>query len=211
MHSAVPGPHSRSLEHVSRPLALEFVTSGAKVADLPPSPAEIAIVGRSNVGKSSLINSLANRKQLARVSNTPGRTQLINLFTLPTGATVVDLPGYGFANVPTREKAKWQPMIEGYLLGRESLQALLLLIDGEIGPTKLDLQMIDWVRANDITTVLVATKIDKVRPSRLAGRKQQLSKACNLHEGDIFWVSASKGTGLDALRTHVEMLLTVGR
>jgi len=191
------------------PLQLTFVSSAPRVADLPASSAEVALVGRSNVGKSSLINKLANRKQLARVSNTPGRTQLINLFTLPAGGTVVDLPGYGYASVPTREKVKWGPMIEGYLLGREGLQALLLLVDCEIGPTKLDLQMIDWVQSNEITTVIVATKIDKVKPSKLAGRKQQLAKACRLHEGDIFWVSASKGTGIDELRTHVLALLAL--
>lgn len=191
------------------PLQLTFVASAQRVADLPASPAEVALVGRSNVGKSSLINALANRKQLARVSKTPGRTQLINLFTLPTGGTVVDLPGYGYASAPTREKAKWGPMIEGYLLGRTPLQALLLLVDGEIGPTKLDSQMIDWVQANGITTVIVATKLDKVKPSKLAGRKQQLAKACRLHEGDILWVSAAKGTGIDALRSHVMTLLAL--
>ena len=191
------------------PLQLEFATSASRVDDLPDSPAEIAMVGRSNVGKSSIINALANRKQLARVSNTPGRTQLINLFTLPTGATVVDLPGYGYAAVPTREKKTWQAMIERYLLEREPLQALLLLVDGEIGPTKLDLQMIDWVNENQIPTVIVATKADKVRPSKLAGRKQQMAKACQLEERDIFWVSATKGTGLDALRAHVLALLAV--
>ena len=189
------------------PLQLEFVSSAERVGDLPESPAEVALVGRSNVGKSSLINALANRKQLARVSNTPGRTQLINLFALPTGATVVDLPGYGFAAVPTREKATWQPMIEGYLLGRESLQALLLLVDAEIGPTKLDLQMLEWVYANTIPTVIVATKCDKVRPSRLAGRKQQLARACRLEEGDLMWASASKGTGIEQLRAHIRVLL----
>lgn len=191
------------------PLQLEFATSASRVDTLPDSPAEIAMVGRSNVGKSSIINALANRKQLARVSNTPGRTQLINLFTMPTGATIVDLPGYGYAAVPTREKAKWQSMIERYLLEREPLQALFLLVDGEIGPTKLDLQMIDWVVANQIPTVIVATKADKVRPSKLAGRKQQVAKACHMEERDIFWVSATKGTGLDALRAHVRALLTV--
>lgn len=191
------------------PLQLTFVASARRLTDLPPSPAEVALVGRSNVGKSSLVNALANRKQLARVSNTPGRTQLINLFTLPTGGTVVDLPGYGYAAVPTREKAQWGPMIESYLLGRESLQALLLLVDGEIGPTKLDLQMLDWVRDNGITTLIVATKADKVKPSRLAGRKQQVAAACRLHEGDILWVSAAKGTGIDALRSQVLTLLAL--
>jgi GTP-binding protein len=188
-------------------LQLEFVKSAQKLSELPLSTAEVAFVGRSNVGKSSLINALANRKQLAKVSNTPGRTQLINLFSLRGGGTVVDLPGYGFAKVPERERVKWQPMIEGYLLGRESLRALLLLLDGEIGPTKLDLQMIDWLNANEVPAILVATKLDKVRPSKLAGRKQQVAKACEVAERDVLWVSASKGTGIDQLRSVVTDLL----
>ncbi len=200
----------RSLTSVPGPLQLSFVASASKLTGLPESPAEVALVGRSNVGKSSLINALANRKQLARVSNTPGRTQLINLFRLPDGTSVVDLPGYGYAAVPTREKAKWGPMIEGYLLGRDTLQALLLLVDGEIGPTPLDLQMLDWVREHRITTLVVATKADKVKPSRLAGRRQQVAAACKLHEGDICWVSASKGTGIDVLRDRVRTLLALG-
>ena len=191
------------------PLQLTFIQSAARLADLPDSPVEVAFVGRSNVGKSSLINALANRKQLAKVSNTPGRTQLINIFALPNGATVVDLPGYGYAAVPTREKAKWQPMIEGYLLGRDPLAVLLILVDGEIGPTKLDLQMLAWVQANGIPYLVIATKADKVRPSKLAGRQQQVAKACMLDQGDVFWVSASKGTGIDRLRGHVAGLLTV--
>jgi len=192
---------------VPGPLQLEFVKSAQKLSELPLSTAEVAFVGRSNVGKSSLINALANRKQLAKVSNTPGRTQLINLFSLRGGGTVVDLPGYGFAKVPERERVKWQPMIEGYLLGRESLRALLLLLDGEIGPTKLDLQMIDWLNANEVPAILVATKLDKVRPSKLAGRKQQVAKACEVAERDVLWVSASKGTGIDQLRSVVTDLL----
>src|SRR5688500_14924828 len=98
--------------------------SATRVESLPASPAEIAFAGRSNVGKSSLINSLAGRKKLARVSNTPGRTQLLNLYATPTGATVVDLPGYGYAKVPQRERARWQPMIETYLTEREELRVL---------------------------------------------------------------------------------------
>ena len=112
------------------PLALTFVTSAKRYVDLPVTPAEVAFVGRSNVGKSSLINALANRRQLAKVSNTPGRTQLLNMFALPTGASVVDLPGYGYAKVPAREQAGWQQMIEGYLLNREGLELVFVL---EIG------------------------------------------------------------------------------
>ena len=189
------------------PLQLEFVTSAKRFNDLPESPAEVAFVGRSNVGKSSLINALANRRQLARVSNTPGRTQLINLFTLPGGGTVVDLPGYGYAAVPGREKRGWQAMIEDYLLEREPLQVVLVLVDGEIGPTKLDEQMLQWLYESEVPYLVVATKIDKVKPSKLGHRKSQLAKACGLDEGDILWVSASKGTGIDRLQAHVLALV----
>src|SRR5258706_11845978 len=164
------------------PLQLTFVTSAKRHVDLPDSPAEVAFVGRSNVGKSSLINALANRRQLAKVSNTPGRTQLLNMFTLPNEATVVDLPGYGYAAVPGREKATWQAMIEGYLVEREPLLLVFVLVDGEIGPTKLDLQMLAWLQANEVPYQIVATKLDKVKPSKLAGRRQQLARACYLEE-----------------------------
>jgi len=190
------------------PLQLTFVTSAKRHTDLPDSPAEVAFVGRSNVGKSSLINALANRRQLAKVSNTPGRTQLLNMFVLPNGATVVDLPGYGYAAVPGRERAGWQPMIEGYLLEREPLSLVFVLVDGEIGPTKLDLQMLAWLQGNSVPYQIVATKLDKVKPSKLAGRRQQLARACLLDEGDVIWVSASKGTGIDRLQAHVNTLLT---
>lgn len=191
------------------PLQLKFVTSAKRHVDLPDTPCEVAFVGRSNVGKSSLINALANRRQLAKVSNTPGRTQLLNLFTLPNGAAVVDLPGYGYAKVPGREKAGWQRMIEDYLLQREQLELVFVLVDGEIGPTKLDVQMLDWLRANDVPHTVVATKLDKVKSSKLATRRRELAKGAELDPGDVMWVSAAKGTGIDALARHVQMLLTV--
>ncbi|MEA3185385.1 MAG: GTP-binding protein [Ilumatobacteraceae bacterium] len=193
------------------PLSLTFVTSAKRHDDLPDSPVEVAFVGRSNVGKSSLINALANRRQLAKVSNTPGRTQLLNMFTLPNEATVVDLPGYGYAAVPGRERATWQAMIEGYLLEREPLVLVFVLVDGEIGPTKLDLQMLTWLQGNEVPYQIVATKLDKVKPSKLAGRRQQLARACFLDESDVIWVSASKGTGIDRLQAHVNSLLAAGR
>lgn len=189
-------------------LRLQFVTSAQRHRDLPPTSAEVALVGRSNVGKSSLINALANQRQLARVSNTPGRTQLINLFSLPSGGTVVDLPGYGFAKVPGRERAKWQPMIESYLLEREGLELVLVLVDAEVGPTRLDEAMLAWLRGNGVPHTVVATKLDKVRPSKRAGRRRQLAAACQLDEGDIFWVSAAKRVGLDHLAGALVDLLT---
>lgn len=188
---------------MSGPLQISFVTSAKDVATLPDTPAEVAFVGRSNVGKSSLINALANHKQLARVSNTPGRTQLINLFTLPGGGAIVDLPGYGYAAVPGRIKQGWQKMIEGYLLKRESLVNVFVLVDGEIGPTKLDVQMLTWLRENGVPHTVVATKHDKVKSSKRETRKRELSAGCMLDPGDIVWVSATKGTGIDALRSLV--------
>ena len=111
------------------PLRLSFVQSATRARDLPESPVEVAFVGRSNVGKSSLINALANRRQLARVSNTPGRTQVINLFDLAADvpATVVDLPGYGYAKVAKSVQRDWPEMIEGYLLDREELVMVYVL------------------------------------------------------------------------------------
>lgn len=188
---------------MSGPLQISFVTSAKDVATLPETPAEVAFVGRSNVGKSSLINALANHKQLARVSNTPGRTQLINLFALPGGGAIVDLPGYGYAAVPGRIKQGWQKMIEGYLLKRESLVNVFVLVDGEIGPTKLDVQMLTWLRENGVPHTVVATKHDKVKSSKRETRKRELSAGCMLDPGDIVWVSATKGTGIDALRSLV--------
>ncbi|MFM8856708.1 MAG: ribosome biogenesis GTP-binding protein YihA/YsxC [Acidimicrobiia bacterium] len=188
---------------MSGPLQISFVTSAKDVATLPDTPAEVAFVGRSNVGKSSLINALANHKQLARVSNTPGRTQLINLVTLPGGGAIVDLPGYGYAAVPGRIKQSWQKMIEGYLLKRESLVNVFVLVDGEIGPTKLDVQMLTWLRENGVPHTVVATKHDKVKSSKRDTRKRELSAGCMLDPGDIVWVSATKGTGIETLRSLV--------
>jgi GTP-binding protein len=191
------------------PLQLTFVKSATDYRDLPNSPVEIAVVGRSNVGKSSLINALANRKQLAMVSNTPGRTQLINLFVLPTGATVVDLPGYGFAKVPDRIRKGWQAMIEGYLLEREELITIFVLVDGKIGPTVLDVQMLEWLRASELPHQVVATKLDQVKPSKTGTRKAELAKGCMLEIGDIIWTSASKNEGIDFLRSRIVELLDI--
>lgn len=185
------------------PLQLRFVRSATSVSQLPPSPAEVAFVGRSNVGKSSLINALANRRQLAQVSNTPGRTQVINLFALPSGATVVDLPGYGYAAVPGRVKRGWQEMIEGYLLGRAELVQVFVLVDGAIGPTKLDVQMLAWARAHGVPHTVVATKMDQVKSSRRDTRKRQLASGCDLDVGDVVWVSSTTGAGIDRLRSLV--------
>jgi GTP-binding protein len=190
------------------PLQLSFVASATRVGQLPESEAEVAFVGRSNVGKSSLINALANQKQLARVSNTPGRTQLINIFRHEGGGTLVDLPGYGYAKVPGRVRQGWQEMIEGYLLDRDPLEMVFVLVDGEIGPTPLDVLMLDWLRENSVPHTVVATKTDKVKSSQRQRRKRELAEGCRLEPGDIVSVSAAKGSGIDQLRTLVRVHLT---
>ena len=194
---------------MSAPLDLRFVLSADGIDRLPPSPAEIAVVGRSNVGKSSLLNALGNRKSLAHTSKTPGRTQLLNCFAVgePGGPTVVDCPGYGYASVSKATRASWQGMIEGYLLGRDQLTMVLALVDGEIGPTKLDLQMLGWMRENVVPHTVIATKHDKVRPSQREKRKRELALACDLDRSDIVWTSAAKGVGIDRLRDLTRLWL----
>lgn len=186
-----------------RPLQLRFVSSASRVEQLPDSRAEVAFVGRSNVGKSSLINALAARKQLARVSNTPGRTQLINLFVDEGGGTLVDLPGYGYAKVPGTVRRDWPEMIEGYLLERPSLAMVFVLVDAEIGPTPLDVTMLEWLRANEVPHTVVATKTDKVKSAQRQRRRRDLAEGCQLEPGDLVWVSAAKNVNIEQLRSLV--------
>lgn len=185
------------------PLPLRFVMSGTRVEDLPPTRGEVAIVGRSNVGKSSLINAIANRKNLAKVSKTPGRTQLLNLFELPDGTSVMDLPGYGFANAPASVRAKWPEMIDGYLLGRRNLHAVVALVDAEVGPTKNDQQTLAWLRSHDLAVKVVATKHDKVKPSKRDQRRKELAAGCFLEPKDVLWVSSAKHVNIDELRARI--------
>ena len=189
------------------PLNLQFMLSATRVGELPDTPAEIAVVGRSNVGKSSLVNAVAGRRAIARVSKTPGRTGMLNCFEVDDHATMVDCPGYGYAVVSKTTRAAWGKMIEDYLLNREHLAMILVLVDGEIGPTKLDTSMLDWLRANALPHSVIATKHDKVKSSMRDKRKRDLAAACQLEPGDIVWVSATKHTGIDRLRDLVRLWL----
>jgi len=192
----------------TNPLPLRFVKSAQRLTELPPTEREIAIVGRSNVGKSSLINALAARNGLAKVSKTPGRTQLLNLFELGDGATVVDLPGYGYAKVPGRVRDTWAAMIEGYLTGRDQLRLALVLVDAEVGPTALDLTTLEWLRHIGLDVRVVATKQDKVKSSKRAKRKQELAAACGLDTSDVLWVSAAKDVNIGELRARIREWLS---
>ncbi len=197
---------------MSTPLNLRFLRSGTRLDQLPPTAGEVAFVGRSNVGKSSLLNAIGGRKALAHVSKTPGRTQLLNTFALgpdrpesEPGPTLMDCPGYGYAKTSKAVRQSWGPMIESYLLGRQDLRMVLVLVDGEIGPTPLDRQMLDWLRANTLPHTVVATKHDKVKSAKRAKRKKELAEACDLEPGDVVWVSAAKNVNIDRLRELVRM------
>ena len=133
----------------------------------PPHKPEFAFIGRSNVGKSSLINMLVRRKNLARISVKPGKTQLINHFLIDNSWYLVDLPGYGYAKVPKTERAKWWAMIDGYLLNRINLMCTFLLVDLRIPPQDIDLKMMEGFAENGLPFALVFTKADKLKPAEV--------------------------------------------
>lgn len=185
---------------------MKFLLSAEDPARIGPCAAEAAFVGRSNVGKSSLLNAVC-RKDIARVSNTPGRTRTINVFQVSHGRWLVDLPGYGFASGPQAERDGWGPMIEGYLTGRPGLRMVCALIDAKVGPTKLDLMMLKWLEAADLPWRAVATKADQVKPSRASAQRRDVAQALGLQAEDLAWVSAKDGLGLSGLRAELTVWL----
>ena len=192
------------------PLALSFVRSYVDIDALPFVNAEVALVGRSNVGKSSLLNALAQHKNLAKTSKTPGATRLMNAFELApenSGRWVMALPGYGFARVSKAEQQKWATMLSEYIEERENLVSVILLIDGAVGPTSLDLQTVELLHSLDRPITYVATKADKVKPSKSKKRRTELTEKLGVTKADVTWVSAEKGTGIPELRQAIRTLL----
>lgn len=147
---------------------------------------EVAFAGRSNVGKSSLINSMVNRKALARISGTPGKTRTINFYSINDELYLVDLPGYGYARVSKEEKNKWGEMIEGYLTEREPLKLVILLVDIRHEPTQDDKLMFQWMKATGSKTVVVATKADKLSKNQMFKSIALIKKSLQLEKEDIF-------------------------
>ena len=186
----------------------EFVTSATKPSQYPPegSP-EIAFAGRSNVGKSSLINVLVNRKRLVKTSSTPGRTQLVNFFDINDSINFVDLPGYGYAKVPASVRKKWGPMIETYLAGRNTLKGVVVILDIRRTPREEEQNLIDWLSHYSIASILVLTKTDKLSKTKLAKQLAVVARTLALDAGDLILFSAKSRKGREDVWRAIESLL----
>lgn len=171
--------------------------------DLP----EVAFAGRSNVGKSSLLNRLVRRRSLARVSTTPGRTREINFFRVNDTFVISDLPGYGYARVSKEQRAAWRPLIEGYLERSEQLRGVVLLVDARHEPSRDDLDMCAYLGTLGVPTLIALTKTDKLRPRELASRAAALAQALEVDEDQVVPTSAETGHGRDELAAAVVALL----
>jgi GTP-binding protein len=210
------GPSEEALETGRLLFAKEcsFVMGVARIDDLPADILpEIAFAGRSNVGKSSLINALTGRKTLARTSNTPGRTQQLNFFNLGDRLTIVDLPGYGYAKAPKGEVDRWNRLIRKYLKGRVGLRRLCVLIDARHGLKVSDRQVMDMLDEAAVVYQIVLTKADKVKAGDLAKRRGEITAEIRKRAAanpEIMATSAVKGFGIAELRAVLAELASGG-
>ena len=189
--------------------SIEFLGGMATAGGWRPEPKlpEIAFAGRSNVGKSSLINALVRRKKAARVSNTPGRTREINFFDVNGRFVLADLPGYGYARISKEKRAAWRPLIEGYLKGSLRLRGVVQLLDARHDPTEDDLRMLDFLAARETPTLVVATKIDKLKASERDARVEALARIAGVDAEQVIPFSAVTGVGRDDLAEAIVGLL----
>ena len=188
----------------------EFMTSATKPGQYPPALLpEIAFAGRSNVGKSSLINTLVNRKRLVKTSSTPGRTQLINFFDINLQMGFVDLPGYGYAKVPVSVRKKWGPMIETYLSGRKTLKAVVVIMDIRRIPRQEELNLLGWLTHYSIAGILVLTKTDKLSKNKQTHQKHLIARALERDTEDFILFSAKTRRGKDALWNAILSVLKI--
>jgi len=185
----------------------DFLLAAAEPAQFPDSKLpEVAFVGRSNVGKSSLINALTGRKKLARASNTPGRTQQIVFFDLAHRLMIVDLPGYGHAEAPVAEKERWNELMQYYMRQRRSLKCVFLLVDGRHGAKANDIDMMNVLDRAAVTYKVVLTKLDQVKISERTKRLHEVTAVIARHPAALDGVlatSAEDKSGIDSLRTYI--------
>ncbi len=168
---------------------------------------EVAFAGKSNVGKSSLINALLNRKNLARTSSQPGKTQTINFYHINQEMYLVDLPGYGYANASVQVKAKWGKMIERYLFTSKNLKSVFLLIDIRHEPSENDVLMYEWIRSQGFEPIVIATKLDKIKRSQIAKQTALVRGKLGLaKDAEIFLFSAETKQGRDEIWDRIEKL-----
>lgn len=187
-------------------LSSEFVGSAVSPSQYPVDGLpELALVGRSNVGKSSLINTIAGRRNLARISSNPGKTQTLNFYRLNERFYLVDLPGYGFARVSGSLKAQWRAMIEGYLEKRERLAGVIQLVDARHLPTEDDLLMFEWLKYFGKASALVITKSDKITRGRWEGQRRLVESRMGTEGIPVIPFSAETGAGRD------QLLAVIGR
>ena len=185
----------------------KFITSAQKLSQCPDfGIPEIALLGRSNVGKSSFINAITNNNKLAKTSNKPGKTRLINLFDFDEKYIVADLPGYGYAQVSRQMQNEWQKNLEEYLLNRDTLKLLIQFIDSRHEIQKNDLQMQEWLFHNGLNSVVIATKIDLTQKSRIQTKINELKKVT---QRDVFPFSAVNNRYNDAIIKYLENAVAV--
>ncbi|MGH7620293.1 MAG: ribosome biogenesis GTP-binding protein YihA/YsxC [Gemmatimonadaceae bacterium] len=189
--------------------SLEFLGGMASPGGWRPDPTlpEIAFAGRSNVGKSSLLNKLIHRRKFARVSNSPGRTREVNFFKVNDAFVFVDLPGYGYARISKERRAEWKPLIEAYLQSSPQLRGIVHLLDVRHDPTNDDRQMLDFLSDLGVPTIVVLTKIDKLTATQRARRLPELSTDLGLDADQLVAFSAVTGEGRNELAEAIDELL----
>ena len=189
----------------------QFITSAVRPSQYPePSFPEVAFAGRSNVGKSSLLNVLVNRKSLVKTSKIPGRTQLINFFLVNQAISLVDLPGYGYAKVPAAVKRTWGPMIETYLSERKTLNSVVLIMDIRRLPKEYEFNFIDWLTAQRLPCIPILTKTDKLSKTRQRKQRFVIAKLLDMTPGQLILFSAKNRSGLSDVWHAIEHHLKDG-